>query len=546
MTVLKFGPNENDDAKIKIGETSTMISLNGKFFGLASVLVILVITGCAQQRPRLIADESYPLPAAREVFSAGYGSIFERYIEITTPAEFVMEGLHGLGSLDPTITVNAENREIILKVSNKIVGRFSTPEPTDTEGWAELTVNLTATGRQESLELRKATPEKIYEAVFDGILSSLDIYSRYAGAKEAKRNRAKRDGFGGIGVKFKIVNELPQVTFVMPHTPAKKAGLKMGDRISHAGKDSLKGLIQRQVTERLRGPIHSKVALTVQRKNSPSPLIFEIERAHIVPDTVSYGHQNGIVFLKISNFNQRTARNTLNKLKKARSELGDRVKGIVVDLRGNPGGLLKQAIKVADLFLAQGRVSETRGRHPDSLQFYDAGGRDMAHGRPVVVLVDGKSASAAEVAAAALQDRGRAVVIGTSSFGKGTVQTVVRLPNEGEITLTWSRLIAPSGYILHGLGVFPTICTSGTDGNSLNGEPVIAKALKERIKTTAVMEAWRRTSYQEKKQRQELRAFCSPERRKKKLDSKVAEALLTNKTLYARTLNLSTSAAAAR
>ncbi len=163
-----------------------------------------------------------------------------------------------------------------------------------------------------------------------------------------------------------------------------------------------------------------------------------------------------------------------------------------------------------------------------------------------VVLVDGGSASAAEVAAAALQDRGRAVVIGTSSFGKGTVQTVLRLPNEGEITLTWSRLIAPSGFVLHGLGVFPTICTSGTDGNSGDGQAVIEKALNDRIKTAAVMEAWRRTSFQEKKHRQELRDFCPPERRKLQLDSKVAEAVLNSKALYARTLNLSATAAAAR
>ena len=530
----------------KIGETWNMTTLNRTWSAYFVVLVILGITACAPQRPQLIVDDAYPLPAAKEVFSAGYGSISERYIERTTPAQFTLEGLQGLGSIDPAVIIDSNDDEIILEVNNSIVGRFEAPEATDSDGWAELTVNVTAKGRQESVELRQATPEKIYEAVFDGILSSLDIYSRYAGALEAKRNRAKRDGFGGIGVRFKIVKGLPQVTFVMPNTPAMKAGLKMGDRISHAGKDSLSELKQGQVTERLRGPVHSIVALTVGRKGKVAPLLIEIERAHIVPDTVSYGHQNGIVFLKISNFNQRTARNTLNKLKKARTDLGEAIKGIVLDLRGNPGGLLKQSIKVADLFLAQGRVSETRGRHPDSLQFYDAGGRDMAYGRPVVVLVDGKSASAAEVTAAALQDRGRAVVIGTSSFGKGTVQTVIRLPNEGEMTLTWSRLIAPSGYVMHGLGVFPTICTSGVDGNSLNGERVVSKAFNEKVRTTAVMEAWRRTSFQDKQQRQELRAFCPPERRKKKLDSLVAEAVLNDKTLYARTLNLSASAAAAR
>lgn len=518
----------------------------GNFPVVLMVLATLALHACTTPPPAPFVDVAYPLPAAKEVFSAGYNSIAERYIETTTPGEFAIEGLHGLGSIDPAVTIEQTQDEIVLMVASSIVGRFATPDDMNVEDWADLTVDVTALGRQSSRDLLDASPEKIYEAVFDGILSSLDIYSRYAGAQEAKLNRAKRDGFGGIGVRFRVVNDLPQVTFVMPNTPAKKAGVKLGDRITHAGSDPLKGLQQRQVTERLRGPIHSIIALTIQRKGKNEPLVVEIERAHIVPDTVSYGHQNGIVYLKISNFNQRTARNTLNKLKKARKDLGDGIKGIVLDMRGNPGGLLKQSIKVADLFLAQGRVSETRGRHPDSLQHYDAGGRDMAYGRPVVVLVDGKSASAAEVAAAALQDRGRAVVVGTSSFGKGTVQTVVRLPNEGEITLTWSRLIAPSGYILHGLGVYPTICTSGSDGNRLDGDALVKKALAERIKTTAVMEAWRRTSFQDKQQRQELRAFCPPERRKLQLDSKVAEAVLNNKTLYARTLNLSASAAAQR
>lgn len=514
--------------------------------GIAAILALLLIVACTPQRPRLVLDDAYPLPAAKEVFTTGYESIRERYIEVTAAGQFVMEGLHGLGSIDTSVTVEAADGQVVVKVSNIVAGKFAAPDDDDTEGWADLTVRLTAAARQASPDLREASPEKIYEAVFDGILSSLDIYSRYAGHNEARTNRAKRDGFGGIGVRFRIVNNLPQVTFVMPDTPAFRVGLKLGDRIRLADEEPLEGLEQSEVTRILRGPINSEVALGVERKGFGELLAIKVQRAHIVPDTVSYGHKNGIVFLKISNFNQRTASNLLAKLKKARADLGNGIKGIVLDMRGNPGGLLKQAIKVADLFLAQGRIIETRGRHQDSFQSYDAGGRDMAYGRPVVVLVDGKSASAAEVAAAALQDRGRAVVIGTSSFGKGTVQTVVRLPNDGEITLTWSRLIAPSGFVLHGLGVFPTICTSGTDGNAGDGGAVVRKALAERIKTAAVMEAWRRTSYQEKRKRRELREYCPPERRKLQLDSKVAEALLKDRALYTRTLNLSASAAAAR
>jgi carboxyl-terminal processing protease len=513
---------------------------------LKTALSVLLVSACIQSPPKVVFYDNYPITLAKEVFSLGFESISERYIEIVSPAQFTMEGLQGLRSIDPAITIEVADGKVILKVNNDIAGRLSTPEVNDPTSWAELTVNMIASGRQKSAMMKKATPEKIYEAVFDGILSSLDIHSRYAGASEAKKNRAKRDGFGGIGVLFHIIEDLPQVTLVMPNTPAFKAGLKLGDRMTHADSHPLSNLMQGQVTDKLRGPIHSMLSLSVQRKGKSREIIFNIERAHIVMETVSYKHRKGIVFIKISNFNQQTARHTLDKLKKARADLGDRVKGIVLDMRGNRGGILKQSVKVADLFLAKGRISETRGRHPDSLQSYDAGGRDMAYGRPVVVLIDGKSASAAEVTAAALQDRGRAIIVGTSSFGKGTVQTVIRLPNQGEITLTWSHLIAPSGYILQSLGIFPTICTSGIDGNTINERSVIKKAMAEQKRTTTTLKSWRRISYLDKQKRQVLRSLCPPERRKLELESKVAETILHDKALYNRTLNLSAVAVVAR
>jgi carboxyl-terminal processing protease len=231
-----------------------------------------------------------------------------------------------------------------------------------------------------------------------------------------------------------------------------------------------------------------------------------------------------------------------SKLKKAKKMLGAKIKGLVLDLRGNPGGLLKQSIRVADLFLAQGQIIKTRGRHPDSIQHYEASGPDLVTGAPLVVLVDGKSASAAEIVAAALQDRGRAVVIGTSSFGKGTVQTVIRLPNGGEITLTWSRLIAPSGYVLHGLGVMPAICTSGANGGQLG---LIDQALMARMKTSTLMEAWRKVDLKNDSQRKGLRASCPAERRKKSVEVEVASRLIGNRSLYNRALGLTSAVDAA-
>ncbi|MBI2979125.1 MAG: hypothetical protein HYY38_09990, partial [Rhodospirillales bacterium] len=215
---------------------------------------------------------------------------------------------------------------------------------------------------------------------------------------------------------------------------------------------------------------------------------------------------------------------------------GDGMKGVILDLRGNPGGLLKQSVKVADLLLTQGQIISTRGRHADSIHYYEAGGRDLAFGMPVIVLVDGKSASAAEIVAAALQDRERAVVIGTSSFGKGSVQTVIRLPNDGEITLTWSRLYAPSGYLLHGLGVLPAICTSGVKEDARS---VIRARMAQRAKTEEALNAWRLSSAFDDAKRGKLRESCPSQRRQDDLEIEMARQLLGDQALYAEALRLS-------
>jgi len=197
------------------------------------------------------------------------------------------------------------------------------------------------------------------------------------------------------------------------------------------------------------------------------------------------------------------------------------LKGVVLDLRGNPGGLLHQSVRVADLFLDHGRIITTQGRHPDSDQYYEAGGRDIVAGLPVVVLIDGGSASAAEIVAAALQDRGRAVIVGTTSYGKGTVQTVISLPNSGELTLTWSRLVPPSGYLLHGHGVVPSLCTSGIRGDDPEAVESVIAARWATMPADAPSTA----------------RACPAERRIDDLELVVARRLLGDRATYVRALD---------
>ena len=524
----------------------------GRFLRVV-VVAAWVAAACAPVPPPAPADvvppsftqqvQQVPERPEADIFAAGYASITEKYIEAVSAATLAMEGMRGLGAIDPALTVRRTEDMVVLAVSDHTIARFPAPADDDVEGWAALTAKVSAAGRRTSKELRTASDEKLYEAVFDGVLSSLDIFSRYAGAEQARRNREKRDGFDGIGIRVRMEAGAARVTRVLPDTPAAGAGLRKGDHITHVDGVSVRDFKRHDVVQRLRGPTHSRVAVTVRREGVAGPLAFEMERRHIVLPTVTGRRDHGIVFLTVTSFNQGTASSVAAKLTKALDGMGASPKGLVLDLRGNPGGLLKQSIEVADLFLTQGQIVRTHGRHPDSEQRYEAGGEDMAHGLPLVVLVDGKSASAAEIIAAALQDHGRAVVIGTTSFGKGTVQTVIRLPNDGEITLTWSRLVTPSGYVLHGLGVMPDICTSGAAGNV---RKLIAAVFGRKAKIAAARARWQTAGLGEEKQRRDLRATCPAERRRKALEIEVARRLLSDRALYGRALDLTAATSQAQ
>jgi len=333
---------------------------------------------------------------------------------------------------------------------------------------------------------------------------------------------------------------------VIEKTPAALAGLRKGDRITRCDGRELKGLTRREISALLRGPTQTRIELSIERVGILDPLQMALERAHIFPTTVTETVKDGILVLKVKSFNQDTARSMAKKMKRTQLTHGNAIKGIVLDLRGNPGGLLKQSVKVADLLLSQGKIISTRGRHADSIHNYEATGRDLAQGLPLVVMVDGKSASAAEIVAAALQDRERAVLVGTTSFGKGSVQTVVRLPNDGEITLTWSRLVAPSGYMFHGLGILPAICTSGAGGVGGDVLAAIRKIMKEPLITEKTFYSWRKPGLQDKGTQTRLRTACPSQRRADNFDMRVARQLINDQTLYTRALTLTAETHEAR
>ncbi len=512
--------------------------------GLFGLAVLMLVSACApmgdisEQHPKFFSEIQ-----AAEVFAAGYTGVTEKYIDKVTVKEIALEGMRGLGAVDPALTVSETNGRVVLAVGGNTISTFPTPRDDDVNGWANLTADISLAARGKSAEMKAAGSEAIYEAVFDGVLSGLDIYSRYAGTREAKQNRAKRDGFGGIGIRYNIREGVPVISSVMEKTPAALAGLRKGDRITRCDGRELKGLTRREISALLRGPTQTRIELSIERVGILDPLQMALERAHIFPSTVTETVKDGIFVLKVKSFNQDTARSMAKKMQQVHLTHGNAIKGIVLDLRGNPGGLLKQSVKVADLLLSQGKIISTRGRHADSIHNYEATGRDLAQGLPLVVMVDGKSASAAEIVAAALQDRERAILIGTTSFGKGSVQTVVRLPNDGEITLTWSRLVAPSGYMFHGLGVLPAICTSGA-GDDV--QAVIRKVMKDPLITEKKFYSWRKPGLQDKGTQTRLRTACPSQRRADNFDMRIARQLINDQTLYARVLTLTAETHEAR
>jgi carboxyl-terminal processing protease len=489
-----------------------------------------LLFGCALQDG--YASREYDVERASRIFRTGYQDVVDVYIEDFRAPKLALAGLDGLSDLDPALSVSYGDQLVTLNIDGEAAGRFGTPDPDDTDGWGRLTAYVIEELRQGSQPLGAAESEAVYEAVFSGMIAELDNFSRYAGRDRARENRASRDGFGGIGVRIRVVDEGVKVLSVMENTPAEAVGLEDLDLITEINGESAVGLSQDVVVQRLRGRVRTAVTLAVVRPSVPGLLTFTLTRAHIVPQTVRYRAEGNIGYLRVTGFNQSTAQTLRKKILQAKRDKGKDLKGFVLDLRGNPGGLLDQAVSVSDLFMSRGRIVSTRGRHPDSYQYFDARNDDLAAGLPLAVLINGNSASASEIVAAALQDAGRGVLIGSNSFGKGTVQTVLRLPNEGELTLTWARFHAPSGYALQSRGVLPDICTSGQGAD--------ASVLLERVRRGELRidraTRSRPIDLDDAQGLAALRALCPVTEDDPEVDLHVALGLLRDSALYAQAL----------
>jgi carboxyl-terminal processing protease len=309
--------------------------------GAAAFSAMLLLAACAATPPAeqiSRQDSAFSLPAATEVIAAGYENIADKYLERLDVRTIGEEGLRGLGAIDPAISIEIGDNAVLLTGDGQPLAREPLPKGDDAYGWAVLTARASSAARSWSEEMRRASPEKIYEAVFDGMLSELDIYSRYSGRDEAQRNRARRDGFGGVGIRFRQKGAVTEVYRVTPETPAAEAGVKPGDIIVSAGGVPLKGLSGRKIVKLLRGPVDTAVELRLSRPGQAEGWTVHLIRRHIVPATVSHTVKDGILYVAVDSFNQKTAVSVKRAILKAKA--AGPLKGMVMDLRGNPGGLL--------------------------------------------------------------------------------------------------------------------------------------------------------------------------------------------------------------
>lgn len=300
---------------------------------------------------------------------------------------------------------------------------------------------------------------ELIEAAINGMLASLDPHSSYLNPKSYTGMKIQTRGkFGGLGIEVTMEAGLVKVVAPIDDTPAAAAGIQAGDFITHLDGEPVLGLTLSQAVERMRGLVDTDINLTVRREGEKEPLEITITRAIITVQSVRGRIEDeDLAYVRISSFTEQTDSGLRKTIKKLTEEAGGDIQGIIIDLRNNPGGLLDQAIAVSDAFLTKGEIVSTRGREARDSQRYNATPDDIVDGKPVVVIINGGSASASEIVAGALQDHRRAVVLGTQSFGKGSVQTIVPLQGNGAMRMTTARYYTPSGTSIQAKGITPDI-----------------------------------------------------------------------------------------
>ncbi len=439
--------------------------------------VLLVILGLLASFDRAARAEPFSATPTlsqvlvAQVTSTAFEFMAPRTLEPIPIPQMALWGLRGLTTLDarltPDLQTDRNSRTLRLIGPSRVLMSRPAPPPDNAAAWGEAVGQMVRAAWDGSEAVRRAGTQGILRAFFDELFNHLDPYSRYTTPAETTADRARRVGRATVGIKPVLRGGQALIDAVQPGSPAALAGIKRGERIAVIDGEPVQGADLQSIGALLAGPEGTMVTLGLRGRDGTRTVT--LNREALPQETVTSSRREELLMLRITSFANNTATRLGQELI-AGMAANPPPAAVVLDLRGNRGGVLRQAVAAAAMLQPAGVVASTAGRDPAAAVEYRAdGGRDLAPGLPVIVIVDGRSASAAEVLAAALSDHRRAVVIGSTTLGKGLVQTIAPLPDGGELYLTWSRLLAPRGWPLQGLGVVPQLCTSlGQDALARN------------------------------------------------------------------------------
>jgi carboxyl-terminal processing protease len=446
------------------------------------VLFVLLLAAPAHAET-VAAPAGFDPQLVTSVYATSLAFMAPRTLDPVPVSQLTVWGLRGLTALDPELIVELHEGKLRLLARNRAVVTRPPPADADVNGWASAAMELALAATAISMPVRRAGTQGVVQAFFDELFNHLDPYSRYVAPREASEDRERRSGQAGVGLRLVRRGALLVVTEAVVDGPAALAGIRPGDTILSVDGRSSRGKDAATVMSWLAGPEQTSVTVGWRGRDGRAQSA-GLERAMVPPESVFPGRIGDALVIQITTFNYSTDSHLARAIEDGLAD-PRRPEGIVLDLRGNRGGLLRQAVTAAAAFLPAGIVAMTAGRYPEATRIWRSNSGQLAGNMPIVIVVDGRSASAAEILAAALADRGRGVVIGSSTLGKGLVQTVAPLPDGGELFVTWSRVLAPLGWPIQGLGVLPQVCTSlGQDtlawqlATLAQGRQPMAKALE--------------------------------------------------------------------
>jgi carboxyl-terminal processing protease len=423
---------------------------------LAVALVVLSVT------PRATAEQKFDVTLAGRVFGAALEFTAPRALEAVTPATLTLWGLGGISALDPALTAAQSGTAVTLLQGGRTVVTLRAPAPDDAAAWGRLAAQLNGAAFAASQAMREAGGQAAIQSFFEEMFGHLDPYSRYVPPAPAEIVRDKLSVDAAAGLTLVRERSHLVVAAVAPAGPAAEAGVRVGDRLVSVDGRTVRRRSPSAAQEMLTGQEGEERVLLVRGLDGVARSV-PLTLAYVPPESVFSSRDGDLLVLRVSTFDGNTAERLSQEIE-AGMAVQPAPAAMIVDLRGNRGGLLRQAVTSVALFAEHGVIASTAGRDPQATHDWriDDGG-DLTHGRSLIVLVDGRTASAAEIMAAALADLGRAVVVGSSTFGKGLVQTLTTLPDGGELYVSWSRVLAPRMWPLQSLGVMPQVCTSRSD-----------------------------------------------------------------------------------